>query len=55
VAFGYRHNGDRGLGRQALRITDEVAIEHDVSHHHDPAALHAVNELDDPIPCEGRR
>jgi hypothetical protein len=39
----------RRFGRQALRVTDEVPVQHHVADHDDAPALHPVQQLNQPV------
>jgi len=44
----------RGLGRQAVGVSNQIAIENQIPHDDDAAAPHAFRQLEQPVACQGR-
>jgi len=55
AGFPDGHHRHRRLGRQPLRVADEVAVQHHIADDHDAPALHPIQELDQPVAENGRR
>jgi hypothetical protein len=45
VALGHGHDGDGGFRRNPLGVADQVPIQHDVTEHSHPTALHPVDQV----------
>ena len=48
------HDRHRRLGRDPFGVADEIAVDHDVADHHDPARLHLLDQLHHPVAGERR-